>query len=138
MRELSASELLKTHRKARKMTSKLGWSPCSGKSMAETYVLVMRCPVYRQRDSLSGFRTELENLVGDGNGKGTNGKTVRLKVRMRQPGADYSVVAMKQGNSCGAKGVGHSRRDPLGSTGNGRTLGVSAEGGSLQWVARAV
>jgi hypothetical protein len=26
---------------------------------------------------------------------------------MRQPGADYSVVVVKQGNSCGAKGVGH-------------------------------
>src|SRR5215471_9259530 len=104
----------------------------------QTYLLVMRCPVYRRRESHLGFRTELENLVGDDNGKGTNGKTVRLKVRMRQPGADYSVVAMKQGNSCGAKGVGDSRRDPLGSTDNGRNLWVSAEGGSLQWVARAV
>jgi len=91
--------------------------------MAETYVLVMRCPVYKQRDSHSGFRTELENLGGDGDGKGTNGKTVRLKVRMRQPGADYSVVAKKQGNSCGAKGVGHPHQDPQGQRATGRTRG---------------
>ena len=77
--------------------------------MADTYLLAMRCPVYRRRDSSSGFRTELENLVGDGKGKGTSGSTARLKVPMRRPGADCSVVAMKRGNARGAKGAGHSR-----------------------------
>ena len=47
---------------------------CPGKSMVDTYLLTMRCPVYRQRESHSGFCTELENLVGDGNGKGTSGE----------------------------------------------------------------
>jgi hypothetical protein len=42
--------------------------------MVDTYLLTMRCPVYRQRESHSGFRTELENLAGDGNRKGANGK----------------------------------------------------------------
>ena len=42
--------------------------------MAETYLLAMRCPVYRRRDSHPGFRTELENLAGDGKGKGTSEK----------------------------------------------------------------
>ena len=42
--------------------------------MAETYVLAMRCPVYRQRESHLGSRTELENLAGDGKGKGANAK----------------------------------------------------------------
>ena len=42
--------------------------------MVDTCLPTMRCPVYRRRESHSGFRTELENLVGDGNGKGTNGK----------------------------------------------------------------
>ena len=37
--------------------------------MAETYLLAMRCPVYRRRDSHSGFRTELENLVWRCQGK---------------------------------------------------------------------
>ena len=41
--------------------------------MAETYLLAMRCPVYRRRDSSFGFRTELENLACDGKGKGTSG-----------------------------------------------------------------
>jgi len=30
---------------------------------------VMRCPVYRRRESHLGFRTELENLAGDVEGK---------------------------------------------------------------------
>ena len=46
---------------------------CPGKSMADTYLLAMRCPVYRRRESHPGFRTELENLAGDGKGKGTSG-----------------------------------------------------------------
>ena len=33
----------------------------------------MRRPVFRRRDSYSGFRTELGNLIGDAKGKGTNG-----------------------------------------------------------------
>ena len=37
--------------------------------MEWTYLLAMRCPVYRRRDSHPGFRTELENLVGDAKGE---------------------------------------------------------------------
>ena len=47
--------------------------PCSGKSMAETYLLAVRCPVCRRRDSHSGFRMELENLADDAKGKGMSG-----------------------------------------------------------------
>ena len=92
--------------------------------MEETYLLAMRCPVYRRRDSNPGFRTELENLAGDGKGKGTSGRTVRPKVPMRKPGADCSVVARKRGNARGAKGAGHLRRDRYGSTGNRRNSGI--------------
>jgi hypothetical protein len=55
------------------MTSKPESSPCSGKSIADTYLLAMRCPVYRRRDSHSGFRMELENLSGDAKRKGASG-----------------------------------------------------------------
>ena len=41
--------------------------------MATTYLLAMRCPAYRRRDSHSGFRTERENLAGDAKGKGASG-----------------------------------------------------------------
>ena len=92
-------------------TSKPGSPACSGISVEDTYLLTTRCPVFRRRDSHLGFRTELENLAGDGKGKGTSGRTVRPKVPMRQPGADCSVVAEKQSNACGAKGAGHRRRD---------------------------
>ena len=40
--------------------------------MAETCLLAMRYPVFRRRESHSGFRAELENLAGDGKGKGTS------------------------------------------------------------------
>jgi hypothetical protein len=41
--------------------------------MAVTYLSAVRCPVYRRRDSHSGFRTERENLAGDAKGKDTSG-----------------------------------------------------------------
>jgi hypothetical protein len=64
--------------------------------MVDTYLQAMWCPVYRRRESHPGFRTELENLVGSVKGKGTNGRTVRLKVPMGQAGADCSVVCAEQ------------------------------------------
>src|ERR1022692_1393119 len=44
--------------------------------------------------------------------------TARPKVPMRRRGADCLVIALKRGNTRGAKGAGH--RHWLGSTGNGR------------------
>ena len=106
--------------------------------MEDTYLLFMRCPVYRRHDSHSGFRTELENLAGDDKGKGASGSPARPKVQRRQPGTDCSVVVKKRGNARGAKGAGHPRRDQTESTGQtGGTRWSSTEGGSLQWVARA-
>ena len=57
---------------------------------------------------------------------------------MRWPGADCSVVAVNRVNNRGAKGAGHPGRDRTESTGNRKNSLVSAEGGSLRWVARAV
>src|SRR5467141_3507668 len=78
-----------------------------GTAWKTTYLLAMRCPVFRRRDSNSGFRTELENLTGDAKRKGTSGGPVRPKVVKRQPGADCSVVALSRSNTRGAKGAGH-------------------------------
>jgi hypothetical protein len=89
--------------------------------MEETYLLAMRCPVYRRRDSNPGFRMELENLVGSAKGKGSSGRTARLKVPMGQTGADCSVVVRKRGNARGAKGAGHPRRDRKGQRVTGGT-----------------
>ena len=89
--------------------SKPGSPCCSGISVEDTYLLTMRCPVFRRRDSHLGFRTELETLVGHAKGKGTSGGPARLKVPMGQSGADRPIVATKRGNARGAKGVGHSR-----------------------------
>ena len=80
---------------------------------------------------------ERENLAGDAKGKGTSGETVRPKVPMRRPGADCFVVVMKRGNARGAKGAGHPRVTDEPTVNRMSSL-VSAEGGSLQWVTRAV
>jgi hypothetical protein len=45
--------------------------------MADTYLPAMRCPVYRRRDPDPGFRTELENLIGDAKGKDAMGQAAR-------------------------------------------------------------
>ena len=71
-----------------------------------TYLLSMWRPVWRRRDSHSGFRTELENLSGDAKGKAQVAPTSRPKVPRRRLGADCSVVVGKRGNARGAKGAG--------------------------------
>jgi len=65
--------------------------------MEETYLLAMRCPVYRRRDSHPGFRTELENLGGNAKGEGPSGSPARPTVPRCRTGADCSVVAMSRG-----------------------------------------
>ena len=119
------------------MAPKPGSASCSGISVEETHLLITRCPVLRGRESNPGFRMELENLAGDGKGKGTSGRTVRLKVPMRQSGADYLVVLLKRSNARGGKGVGHPRRNRLVNWQQEEPTGL-AEGGSLHRVARAV
>jgi hypothetical protein len=89
--------------------------------MEGTCLLAMRCPVQSGRESDPGFRTDLENLVGSVKGKGSSGRTARLKVPMGQPGADCSVVVMKRGNARGAKGAGHLHSDRKGQRATGGT-----------------
>ena len=93
------------------------------------------CPVYRRHDSYLGFRTELENRVGDAKGKGASGEPTRPKVPMHRSGAHCFVRAMKRGNARGAKGAGHPRQG--GVNGKPEELLVLMEGGSLLWVVRA-
>ena|SRR5438270_1783671 len=111
------------------MAPKPGFTLGPGSSREGTYLLALRCPVQRRRESSSGFRTELENLVGDGKGKGTSGRAVRPKVPMRQPESHCSIVAKKRSNVRGAKGAGHPRQD--GVNGKPEELLVLAEAGGL-------
>jgi hypothetical protein len=48
--------------------------------MGGTYLLAIRCPVYRRRDSHSGFCTELENLADDAREEAQAAETARPKV----------------------------------------------------------
>jgi hypothetical protein len=64
VKETSASKLLMRHRNISSEGIKTGAPPLSGKSMVVTYLLPMRCPVYKQRDFHLGFDRELENLIG--------------------------------------------------------------------------
>lgn len=77
--------------------------------MEATYLLAMRSPVYRRRDSNLGFRAELENLAGDGKGKGTSGRTARLKVPTHQLRGGLFRSSGEAANPRGAKGAGHLR-----------------------------
>src|ERR1700747_3641316 len=135
IRETNANEPPTTHRNTTRTTSEPDLPARAGRSTEATYLLAVRCPVYRGRDSSLGFRTELENLACDGKGKGTSGSPVRPKVPTRKPGANCFVVARKRGNSRGAKGAGHPRQG--GVNGKPEDLLVLMEGGSLLWVARA-
>jgi hypothetical protein len=121
VRETNASEPLMRHRNRSTDGIETGAPPLSGKSMAETCVLAMRCPVYKWRDSSLGSGMELENLFGGDKEKGPSGSPARLKVPIRRAGADCPVVAMKRSNVRGAKGAGHSRHDQLGQLATGGT-----------------
>ena len=72
------------------------------------------CPGYRWRDSSLGAGMALENLSGGDKGKAQAAAPARPKVLIRRAGADCLVVAMKRGNTRGAKGAGHSRHGQLG------------------------
>jgi hypothetical protein len=69
VRETNASEPLMRHRNKSSDDTKTGAPPLSGKSMAETCLLAMWCPVYKWRDSSLGSGMELENLFGGDKGK---------------------------------------------------------------------
>jgi hypothetical protein len=111
VREANASEPSMRLRNRSTDGIKTGAPPLSGKSMAETWLLAMRCPGYRWRDSSFGSGPELENLFSGAKGKGASGGFARPKVPIRGTGADCPVVAMKRSNVRGAKGAGHSRHD---------------------------
>ena len=94
----SGSEPVAKHRNRTRVASKPGLTLGFGKCLEGAYLLIRWCPVQSRRESDPGFRTELENLVGSVKGKGTSGRTARLKVPMGQAGADCSVVPMKRGD----------------------------------------
>jgi hypothetical protein len=121
VRETNASEPLMRPRNKTIDDIKTGAPLLSGKSMAETWLLAMRCPGYRWRDSSLGSGAELENLLGGEKGKGTNGSSVRPKVPICRAGTDCPVVARKRSNARGAKGAGHSRHDSPGQLATGGT-----------------
>jgi hypothetical protein len=121
MEKTSKNELLLRHRNRSSDDIKTGRPPRSGKSMAVTYLPAVWCPVYRQRDFHLGFDTELENLIDAAKGKGASGSPVSPKVPMRRSGTHCFVVAMKRGNSRGAKEAGHSRHNYFGQLATGGT-----------------
>ena len=69
IRETNANEPPTTHRNTTRTTSEPELPARAGRSTEETYLLAVRCPVYKGRDSYPGLRAELENLIGDVKGK---------------------------------------------------------------------
>ena len=111
------------------MTPKPGSPLILGAAWKVPNLLAMRGPAFRRHDSYPGFRTELENRVGDAKGKSASGDPTRPKVPMHRSGAHCFVRAMKRGNARGAKGAGRPRQD--GVNGQPEELLVLVEGGSL-------
>jgi hypothetical protein len=138
VRETNASEPPMRPRNGSTTGIKTGAPPLSGKSLAETWLLAMRCPGYRWRDFSLGSDMELENLFGGDKGKGTSGSPARPKVLIRGAGADCPVVAMKRSNVRGAKGADHSRHDQLGQLATGGTDWLWRRAAALKWMGRAV
>ena len=131
IREMSANDPLTKRRNGSTTTPKPGSPPCPGSSMEGTYLLAMRGPAFRRHDSYLGFRTELENRVGDVKGKGASGRPTRPKVRMHRSGAHCLVRAMKRGNARGAKGaVIHVKME---STGNRKNSSLGGSPAGLPW-----
>src|SRR5882724_9800384 len=106
--------------------------------MARTYLLAMRCPVCRRRDSHSGSHMERENLLGDAKGKGTSGNNRE---------AENTDASGRGGPSCSSDEAGVmpmerrgratvSERVNLSHLARGGAR-ISAEGGSLPAVVRA-
>ena len=92
--ETSASEPLMKHRK-RLDDVETGVSKGSAISVAATYLLAMRRPVYRWRDSNLGSGMELGNSSGNAKRKPYKCEPRRGKVSMYLKGADHPVVVMK-------------------------------------------
>ena len=117
--------------------SKPGGDPTSGISSVDVLIPTERHPACRQREARSGSCTERENLADDAKGKGTSGATARPKVPMRRRGADRPVVTTMRGNARWSKGGGSSPLS-LGQLGHREEPEISAEGGSLHAMTRAV
>ena len=72
--------------------------------MRATYLLIMRCPVYRRRESQLGFRMELENLIEDAKGKRTSGRNRKAE------NTDASIRGGLPRSSVEAPAIGVERR----------------------------
>ena len=130
--ETNASEPLMRPRNRSTGDITTGAPPLSGRSIAETWLLAVRCPGYRWRDSNPGSGPEFENLFSGAKGKGASGSPARPKVPARRAGADCLVVATKRSNAREANGqairvrinlVNWQREEP---TGLGGSAGQSA------------
>jgi len=93
--------------KATKTTPKPGACQSSGISMEGTYLLSMWCPVWRRRDCHSGFRTELESLIGDVKRKGTSGNNREAESIDALIRVGLLHSSGEAGYARGAKGAGH-------------------------------
>ena len=93
-RRAQANQLLK-HRKQVPDDVETEDSMSFAISMAATYLLAMRRPVYRWRDSNLGSGMELGNSSGNGKRKPYKCDPRRGKVSMCLKGADHPVVVLK-------------------------------------------
>ena len=111
--------------------SKPGSPCCSGISVEDTYLLTMRCPVFRRRDFHPGFRSELETLVGHAKGKGRK-RWTREAESTDGPVRRGLPHSSDEAGQCPWSEGGGSLTAFVGSTGDRRNPAVSPEGASLR------
>src|SRR6516225_4894633 len=107
------------HRKAFRRHQNRSFHPVPGRTWKVSYLLSMWCPVCRRRDSDSGSRAELENLIGDVKRKGTSGSNCEAE----SIDAPVRVGLLHSSDEAGVMPVerrGQAIVIGRGSTGNGR------------------
>ena len=137
IREMNASEPSVTRRKATRCRRNQGRSYLLGRVRQEPDD---GADGDRRRggvNQMQAFARNCRNQSLRCEGRSTSGENREARVPMRSTGADSSVVAVKWDNATEQR-EGVTRVRINGSTGNRRSLLVLTEGGSLQWVTRAV
>ena len=116
-KETSGSEPLK---RCRNLADgiKTGGDQNPRRSPGGACLLPGRCPAYRRRELEPGSCTERGNLSSRCEGRNPSGRPTRVRVPMRDTGADQPVVATKSRNGDGAKGLDRPA-EPTGQPGMG-------------------
>ena len=105
IRKMNESEPLTKRRKSNRYRQNQSLGLVLGQSSEDSCLLTGRRSVYKRHDPTPGLYMERANLSFRCQGRKPSGGPTRLRVPMRNTGADQLVRAMNSGNAEGAKGL---------------------------------